>query len=89
MEQMTYTNDPPEWVNKCLNCTESRCSGTCPERRGAEYKARVQAVAKAIHSGLTIKQAAQKVGITENQVGRYMKTKLYADEMKRSRDENL
>ena len=86
---MTYTNDPPEWVNKCLNCTESRCSGTCPERRGAEYKARVRAVAKAINSGLTIKQAAQKVGITENQVGRYMKTNLYADEMKRSRDEYL
>ena len=84
-----YTNDPQEWVERCLHCTEQDCSGTCPERKGREYVERVRAVASAIHAGLTIKEAAQRVGITPNQVGRYMKTKLYSQEMGRLREKTM
>lgn len=80
-----YTNDPPEWVDRCLHCEEEDCTGTCPERRGKEYAARVRAVASAIQEGLTIKEAAKRVGITPNQVGRYMKTKLYSDCMRKAK----
>lgn len=81
-----YTNDPMEWVDRCLHCTEKRCSGTCPERRSGPYQARVRALARAIHSGLTIQQAAESVGVTLNQAGRYMKTKYYEKEMGRLRE---
>lgn len=89
MNEPVYTNDPPEWVDKCLHCEKERCSGTCPERRSGPYKERVVATARAIYSGLTIRQAAETVGVTEGQITRYMKTKLYADEMKRLRNENI
>ena len=84
-----YTNDPQEWVDRCLHCTEKRCSGTCPERRSGPYQARVRALAQAIHSGMTIQQVAERVGITPNQVGRYMKTKLYGQEMGRLREKTM
>ena len=80
-----YTNDTPEWVDKCLNCKEPGCRGACPERGRNAYRARVRAVAEAIHSGLTIKQAAQRVGIAEIRAERYLKTKLFAHEMRRLR----
>ena len=85
MEEI-YTNDPSEWVDRCLNCKEPRCSGTCPERRGDEYKIRVVSAARAIYSGLTIQQAAEELGLSENKIVRYMKTKLYEQEMNRLRD---
>lgn len=35
MDQPIYTNDPMEWVEKCLHCDldPQKCKGNCPDKK--------------------------------------------------------
>lgn len=88
-KKLETPSDSPEWIKKCLHCKRTTCAGTCPDDRSAVYEARVKGAARAIFSGQTIREAAETVGVTEGRITRYMKTRLYADEMKRLRNEGI
>ena len=88
MDQPIYTHDPMEWVETCLHCDldPQKCKGNCPDKKTEQYRSRVKSAARAICSGLNVKQAAKETGLSEGQIYRYMKTDLYNDEMRRMRN---